>query len=62
MILSLLILGTPGIFSSMMSIACHNRSGQKPSDNGVGIIAACTMARSTANSSFKSMHARAIIS
>jgi hypothetical protein len=50
MVLSLLILGTPGIFSSMVSIAFQHRSGQKPPENGIDIIAACTAARSTDNS------------
>jgi hypothetical protein len=58
MILNLLIMGTPGIFSSMMSIACRHRVGNNPSVSGIDIIAACTEARSTDSSSFRSMHAR----
>jgi hypothetical protein len=58
MILNLLILGTPGIFSSMMSIACLHRSGHNPSASGIDIIDACTGARNTDSSSPRSMHAR----
>jgi hypothetical protein len=58
MVLNLLILGTPGIFSSMMSIDCLHHSGQNPSASGIDIISACTDARSTDSSSFRSIHAR----
>eukprot|EP00957_Ditylum_brightwellii_P184256 14034226-Ditylum_brightwellii.AAC.1 len=42
MILSLVILGHPGSFSSITSIAFCHQNGEKPSLNGNVIIMECT--------------------
>jgi hypothetical protein len=48
----------PWDFSSMISVDCRHQSGQKPSSNGIDIIAAWISSGCTASSYLESIHDR----